>query len=106
MNLTIHKTAGAPGQPETTARVAGDILTVNNVDYDLSAVPEGGRATARGDHPFTGAITRQDGVIHAALIWLYDGANALPDQGADPAVINVTGGPVADPVLRKEEAQA
>lgn len=106
MKLTLHLIAGAPGQPETTARVAGDVLTVNGADYDLSAVPEGGRATARGDHPFVGAITRQGGVIHAALIWLYDGADARPDQGTEPAVIDVTDGPVADPVRRKEETGA
>ena len=105
MKLTLHLMVGAPGQPQTTADVAGDVLTVDGAEYDLSAVPEGGRPTPQGDHPFTGRITRQGGIIQAALIWRYDGANALPDQGSDPAVIEVTSGPVPDPVLRQKEAQ-
>lgn len=105
MKLTLHLMAGRPGNPDTTAHVAGDILTVDGTEYDLSAVPEGGRATPQGAHPFVGAITRADGVIHAAMIWHYDGAAALPEQGAEPIAIDITHGRVNDPVARRNEAR-
>lgn len=82
MKLTVHLAAGLPGADETTASVAGDVLTVSGIAYDLSAVPEGGRAEPQGNHPFIAPITREGGVIHAALAWRYDGAAADPDQGA------------------------
>lgn len=106
MKLTLHLSAGLPGDNETTASVAGDVLCVDGVEYDLSAVPEGGRAAPQGEHPFSGAITRIDGVIHADLVWSYDGATAAPDQGTEHPTVEITQGPVSDPVLRSKEAAA
>lgn len=86
---------------DTTASVSGDVLTVDGVAYDLSGVPEGGEARPTGDHPFSGPITRTDGVLHLAIIWHFDAATAEPDQGAQYPVLTVTSGDVPDPVKRK-----
>lgn len=105
MKLTLHMQAGLPGDPETTASVAGDILTVNGVAYDLSPVPEGGEATPEGESPFVGAITRENGEPVAAILWRYDGATADPNQGTELPVATITSGNVPDPVLRKPEPE-
>ena len=102
MQLTISPVAGLPGQPETTAAVSGDVLTVDGTPYDLSSVPEGGEATPEGDHPFVGAITRTAGEIHAEIRWTY-GDDAARFQPVDPlhwfAVID--DGPVPSPVVKE-----
>ncbi|MBI6630660.1 hypothetical protein [Pontibaca salina] len=103
MKLTLHLSAGRPGDPDTTAHVTGDILRVNGTEYDLSAVPEGGCATPQGDHPFVGTIRRADGLIHAAIIWGYDSTAARPDQGSQPIVIDITQGRISVPVARRTE---
>lgn len=106
MILTLSPYRGLPGQPETTITVAGDVLTVDGVAYDLSQVPEGGEATASGEHPFAGPIRRQGGVIHAGL-HLRLGDDAAPHQPADPARWTLTAGegPVNPPVLRQPRAE-
>lgn len=106
MRLTIVKQAGLPGAPATAASVAGDVLTVNGQAFDLSGVPEGGEALAQGDgHPFAGPIKRLGGVLLVPMIWTYDAASADPDQGSNVPVMEVTGGAVADPIVRKPELE-
>jgi hypothetical protein len=84
MHLILSPQRGLPGTHETTVTVAGDTLIVDGVAYDLSQVPEGGRAEPEGEHPFIGAITRQGGVIRATVrVVLGDTAEAY--QPADPA---------------------
>lgn len=100
MKLILSPVAGLPGAAETTASVAGDVLTVNGVAYDISAVPEGGEANPAGDHPFIGSIIRTAGEIVATLRWQY-GAGAAPNQPTDPAhwVATITDGPVPSPIV-------
>ncbi|WP_210404006.1 hypothetical protein [Pararhodobacter marinus] len=94
MHLTLSPIRGLPGQPETVISVAGDVLTIDGVAYDLGAVPEGGRATpAPGAHPFVGAITREGGLIRATIRVVLDDT-AAPDQPASPWAVTVTSGPV------------
>ena len=103
MHLTLSPMRGLPGQPETEITVSGDTITVDGTPYDLSAVPEGGEATPQGDdHPFTGKITRTNGIIHCA-VRVSLGDDALPDQPTDPAhwIVDVSSGPVTIPALRK-----
>ena len=103
MKLTLSPQVGLPGQPETEITVSGDTLTVDGTPYDLSAVPEGGEATPQGDdHPFTGKITRVDGVIHCGVSVRYDDT-AERHQPTDPAhwIVDVSSGPVTIPVIRK-----
>jgi hypothetical protein len=101
MILKLHLTAGLPGDAETEASVAGDVLTVDGADYDLSAVPEGGEAMPQGLHPFVGPIIRFAGEISAALVWLYDAETAEAEQGSVHPVAIVSKGPVPDPVTRR-----
>lgn len=105
MKLTLHMQAGLPGAPETTAYVAGDILTIDGVEYDLSLVPEGGQAVPEGESPFVGFITREGGEIVAEILCRYDAATADPDQGVEMPVIIIANGEVADPVVRKTEPE-
>ena len=99
MHLTLSPQAGLPGQPEMTIYVAGDTITIDGTPYDLSPVPEGGEATAE-DSPFTGPITRQDGILHVTLVARL-GDDAAPDQGG-PWVIENASGAVIIPAQRKE----
>jgi len=94
------------GPRETALSVAGDVLTVDGTAFNLSAIPEGGQATATGAHPFTGPIRREGGVIHAPVrVWLGD--DAEPNQPADPAHWTVTAsdGPVTLPAIRKPKPE-
>ncbi|UWS77983.1 hypothetical protein N1037_11855 [Phaeobacter sp. G2] len=104
MKITCICIAGLPGQPETTASVNGDIITVDGVAYDLSSVPEGGFAEPEGDHPFAGRIERTGGVLHLSLLWRYDAATAEPIQPTDAPVLSVVAGAVPDPIIRKSAA--
>ena len=87
--------------PETQASVAGELITVNGVEYDLAPIPEGGEARPTGDHPFMGPMTRTEGVLRVSLFWFYDTATAEPSQGPERPVLTITSGDVPDPVKRK-----
>jgi hypothetical protein len=102
MELKLTPQAGLPGQPETALHVAGDVLTVNGIPFDLSPVPEGGEGEWP-DSPFIGPIRRVGGVIYATLL-VRLGDTAADDQPTDPAcwVIPEAEGEVTIPALRKE----
>lgn len=108
MKITFSPSIDRPGQPGTEISVAGDTITVDDVAYDLSTVPEGGEAIPKGSgHPFRGKITRIDGEI-SCLIAVVLGDDAARHQPRDPAHWTVTvteDGPVEIPALRKEEEQ-
>ena len=107
MKLTLSPIAGLPGEPETTASVAGDVLTVDGIAYDLTTIPEGADATPKGEnHPFAGVIQRIDGEIHAVIRWQY-GNNAEPDQPTDPDYWSVTvaSGDVPSLIVKKSETE-
>lgn len=102
MKITIHPIAALPGHPDDTVEVDGDTITVNGVDYDLSAIPEGGEATAEGEHPFAGPIRREGGELHLGLIYHYSTSTAEPDQGDTPPVVEITSDDLPDPIARRE----
>lgn len=101
MILTLVPIVGLPGQPETTIELAGEVLTVDGASFDLGAVPEGGEAQPDGAHPFIGTITRESGVLRAAVLVRLDGS-AADDQPESPWTVTVDAGPVAIPAARKE----
>ena len=101
MKLTLSPQVGLPGQPETTIHVAGDIITIDGTPYDLSPVPEGGEATA-GDSPFSGKITRVNGVIHCTVRARL-GDTAASDQPDSPWIIENAEDDVEIPAARKPE---
>lgn len=102
MNLTLSPQQGLPGQPEMALFVAGETLTIDGVDYDLSAVPEGGEGVP-DEGPFVGCITRQSGVLHVTISARM-GDDAAPDQGG-PWVIEGPSGDVPIPYTRVEAVE-
>lgn len=107
MKIDLSITAGLPGQDETTISVAGDVITIDEVPYDLSAVPEGGEAYDEDEgSPLIGKITRTNGVIHCTVLAQL-GDTAESNQSTDPAhwVIEIADGPVVIPAVRKPEPQ-
>jgi hypothetical protein len=108
MHLTLSPTRGLPDAAETQLSVVGDVITVDRVAFDFSHLAEGGVADAEGgDHPFTGRITRREGVIHATVRVVLDGT-ACPDQPGDPAhwIIPEAEGPVTIPAVRLPAPEA
>jgi len=103
MILTLIPQAGLPGQAETVLSVAGDVLTVDGVAYDLSPVPEGGEGlpspAPNREHPFIGAIRRAGGRLHASVI-VRLGQTASRDQPVEAWVVTAPDGPVEIPALR------
>ncbi len=99
MKLTLSPIMGLPGQPDTAASVAGDVLTVNGVAYDLTAIPEGAEATPEGDHAFIGNITRTGGEISATVVWAYGAGAANQPTSLAHWVVTVTDGPVPSPIV-------
>ncbi|RDL44700.1 hypothetical protein DN730_09975 [Marinomonas piezotolerans] len=61
----------------TNVSLAGMILTIDEQDYDLSVIPEGGQAEA--DLPFIGIVTRDEVTIQ----YHYDSSLAEPSQPTD-----------------------
>lgn len=107
MKVIAYLEVGVAGCVETKARVDGDIITVDGLPCDLSAIGEGDLGIPDGDHPFAVALgepmpaTRSGGVLHVAIRWVYDPATADPDQGTEHPVLTVTSGAVPDPVRRQ-----
>ena len=97
------------GRPLSTLSVAGDVVTRDGVEYDLSAVPEGGEGIPvqpgpGEEHIFIGPITREGGVIRAALIvFMGDWPDASQPDG--PWTVDAPGGPVAIPAARHPEPE-
>ena len=102
MQITLTPCRGLPGQAESRVSVAGDVLTVDGIAYDLSAIPDGGEATPEGAHPFTGVATRDAGEIHCTVRVVLDDS-AAPDQPESPWVVTATAGDVPVPAIRTKE---
>lgn len=86
-----------------TLSKAGDILTINGVDFDFGPIPDGGllpRAAVDCAH-LASDVERISGEIHLTLI-LPHGADA-PEETRFPEPIHVTeDGPVALPPYDEE----
>jgi len=105
MHLHLTASYSLDGIHEDTVSVAGDVLTVDGIDYDLSAIPEGGEATPEGlDHPFRGKITREGGVIHATVRVRMANTADLREV-ADWTIPNASGA-ITIPAARKPEPEA
>lgn len=100
MHLTLSPVRGLPGQPETTLHVAGDVLSIDGMPYDLSAVPEGGEGEWP-DTPIIGRIMRQGGILHATVRVVLDEGTAS-DQPCAPShwIIPDASGAVRIPAIR------
>ena len=90
-----------PGQPELTLHVAGEVLTLDGVAIDLSAIPEGGEGwPSDEDGRIAGPIRRIDGVLHVHIVARLDDT-ATPHQDG-PWVIETASSDVTIPATRKE----
>lgn len=89
MNITLSPIRGLQDCPMTTISVAGEVITIDGTDYDLSGVAEGGEITFP-DTPIIGPVTRTGGVIHCTVLAVLDQTTAN-NQPTDPAHWVVTG---------------
>lgn len=64
---------------KTSIALSGLVLTIDDVEYDLSVIPEGGQAEPEEDTPFIGAVTRESVTIK----YEYDSQLAEPNQSTD-----------------------
>lgn len=98
MHLTLSPQHGLPDQPEMTIHIAGDMITIDGIDFNLSAVPEGGEGWPEEESPFIAPITRQGGVLNVTVIARLDNSAAPDQQGL--WVIEAAAGDVAIPAKR------
>ena len=102
MKITLSPTATLPNQlPDTPPSVSGEILSYRGQSYDLSQLPDG--ATVEAESPFRGSISRNAGVVHVKLEYIYDSVAAEDDQSHDWAdfTFEVTDGQCPDPIRYK-----
>jgi len=83
MKLTLNLSP-VRSDEETVASLAGTVLTVNGMDYDLSELPDG----AVAQHPDLGKVTR-NGNEYTCTIKLSHGSNA-PEETRFPQPIVLT----------------
>ena len=88
----------------TLISVNGEKLTVDSVEHDLSAIPEGGQV--EGELPALGLIKRVNGVIEIAIEYHYDGDLAEPMQSTNEAdyIVDCASGEVPSPIKWLPEA--
>ena len=87
----------------TTVSVRGLVLTIDDTEYDISIIPEGGQAEASEDSPFIGTVTRDSVTIR----YEYDSMKAEPDQSTNWAdyTFDVVEGEVPCPIKWKPEPE-
>ena len=103
MHLTLSPVCGLPGQAETKLHVAGDVLTIDGVPFDLSPIPEGGEGEWL-DSPIIGKITRQSGTLHVTVrVVLGDDAESNQPTDSTHWIVENASGDVTIPALRKPE---
>lgn len=76
MRVTLNP---CPVWHNTKVSVNGLIVTVDGIDYDLLAIPDGGQAEAEEGSPFIGIVTRELVTIN----YCYDSSKAEPLQSTD-----------------------
>lgn len=87
----------------TTVSLSGLVLTIDDTEYDLSIIPDGGQAEASEDSPFIGTVTRDSVTIR----YEYDGLKAEPDQSTnwDDYTFGVVEGEVPCPIKWRPEPE-
>lgn len=80
--------------PETTAVLAGTVLTVNGTDYDLSELPNG--ATAQ--HPVLGTVKRNGSNYECTIILAHGPYAPYETLFPAPIVLDNHHGPIELPL--------
>lgn len=93
MIITLSPMAGSK---TTNSFINGLVITVDGIDYDLSAIPDGGQAEAGENSPFIGIVTRES----VTILYEYDSKLAEPNQSADWAdyTFDIESGAVPSPI--------
>jgi hypothetical protein len=83
MHITLSPFAPLPGQfVPLTASLAGDVLTINGVEFNFGPLPDGATLPAEAiDSPWIiGPVSRIDGELHLTLLLPYvsDGSHFEP----------------------------
>ena len=98
--LTVNLSPVRSDIPQPTVTYVSPVLTVDNVDYDLSELPDG--ATAQ--HPVLGTVERS-GNDYELTLRITHGSNA-PEATRFPEPIAVTvDGPVDLPIYNTPEPE-
>ncbi|MDA1380451.1 hypothetical protein PCI56_12930 [Plesiomonas shigelloides subsp. oncorhynchi] len=78
MKLILSPVA-AMNAPKMQIRIDGLVITINGQEFDLTAIPEGGKAEATESSPFIGTLTREQATIR----YVYDMGLAEDNQSTD-----------------------
>lgn len=91
------------GYKTTTISISGLVLTIDDAEYALSVIPEGGQAEASEGSPFIGTVTRESVTIR----YEYDSMKADPDQSTnwDDYTFDMVEGEVPCPIKWNPELQ-
>jgi len=82
--LIINVSPVRSDEPQPEVFYAAPVLTVNDIDYDLSELPDG----ATAEHPILGTVNRS-GDNYEVTLQVSHGAHA-PEETRFPAPIDVT----------------
>jgi hypothetical protein len=102
--MIIELSPCAANRETTTVKVSGLVITIDDIEYDLSVIPEGGSAEwldeNAKDPVFIGVVTREK----AKILYFYDVDKAIPDQSrnVEDYTFEVTEGEVPCPIVWKE----
>jgi hypothetical protein len=85
----------------TTVRVSNEIIIVNDVEYDLSAITNG--LQVESEHPAVGTISNIDNEIYISILYQYVESEAEPIQStnADDYIFNISEGEIPSPIKLK-----
>tara|TARA_R110000782_G_scaffold196496_1_gene285821 strand:- start:125 stop:412 length:288 start_codon:yes stop_codon:yes gene_type:complete len=91
MNIILSPQAS---NKTTSISLDGLIITIDDVQYDLSEIPLGGQAES--DLPFLGTVMRDE----VTILYEYDSSLAVDDQSPDVSeyTFNITTGEVPSPI--------
>lgn len=86
---------------DTKVFVDGTTITIDDINYDLSAIPEDGEAEAEENGPFVGVVKRDK----VTVLFRYDSekADAIQLKDKNSFTFDITKGFVPDPIKRKHE---
>ena len=93
----IIKLSPIASYKDTKIFVDGTTLTIDNVSYDLSAIPENGEADAEESGPFLGIVKRDN----ITVLYRYNSNTADSSQGSEVFVFDISKGNIPDLIKRK-----
>jgi len=102
--MIIELSPCASNRETTTVKVNGLVVTVDDVAYDLSVIPEGGSAeweVEEGKFPiFLEDVTREK----VKILYFYDADKAILNQShnKEDYIFEVTEGEVPSPIIWRE----